>query len=73
MRPVLAWLAVNTLLVGMNLLAAIVLYGLFRYGQKVAPDLMDEPPFVIALGLLGVVASIWVSIWAVRLISRKRR
>lgn len=73
MRSVLAWLAVSLFFVAINALGAALIYALFALGQRLVPSLMDEPLFVMPLGMAGVTGAVWVAIIAVRELNARQR
>lgn len=72
-KSVLAWLAVNALLIAINLVAAGMMYALFRIGQTIAPAFMEEPLVVIPLGLLAIASAIWLAFVTLRELNARQR
>jgi hypothetical protein len=70
-KSVAAFIAVNLFFVALNALGAAILFGLFRLGQQLTPELMEQPFFVYPLGLVGIGATIWCAIKAVQIIGRR--
>lgn len=70
MRSVLQFLAITALFVGINVLAAGLLFGAFRAGQVLAPGLMESAWFVYPLGFAMVALTLWVVARLLRAIPR---
>lgn len=70
-KSALAFLAINVFFVAVNALGAAVLFGFFRLGQAISPQLMEEPAVVIPLGLLGIGATLACAAKAMSVIDRR--
>lgn len=70
MKSLAAFVAVNAFFVALNILFAGLIYGLFRLGQTVAPELMEIPLFTYLLGLACLAATIWFAWKSMQIMGR---
>lgn len=69
-KAIAAWLAVSSLFVSINALAAALMFGLWKLAEHLDPQLVTLWWVVLPLGAIGVALSIWACWFGLRTLER---
>lgn len=72
MRALFAFLAVNLGFIAANAFFAGAIYGVFKLGQLLFPDVMENPWFVLVFGTATLAGCLWCMKWSLEFIGAQR-